>query len=68
MYDLPYFKERDQQAVLDFIRRHPFAMLIGSHQHAPVATQVPGNGSVSNLIRQPVHSPNEWLFKKTGKP
>jgi transcriptional regulator len=41
MYDLPYFKERDQQAVFDFIRQHPFAMLIGSSHHAPVATQVP---------------------------
>lgn len=41
MYDLPYFKERDQQAIFDFIRQHPFAMLIGSSHHAPVATQVP---------------------------
>jgi transcriptional regulator len=41
MYDLPYFKERDQEAILDFIRQHPFAMLIGSSDHAPVATQVP---------------------------
>jgi transcriptional regulator len=41
MYDLPYFKERDQRVVLDFIRQHPFAMLIGSRQQAPVATQVP---------------------------
>jgi transcriptional regulator len=41
MYDLPYFKEREQQAVLDFIHQHPFAMLIGSSDRAPVATQVP---------------------------
>jgi transcriptional regulator len=41
MYDLPYFKERDQKAVLDFMRKHPFATLIGSRDHAPVATQVP---------------------------
>jgi len=41
MYDLPYFKERDQQVVLDFVRQHPFAMLIGSNHHLPVATQVP---------------------------
>jgi transcriptional regulator len=41
MYDLPYFKERDQGAVLDFIRQHPFAMLIGSNAEAPMATQVP---------------------------
>lgn len=41
MYDLPYFKESDQRAVLDFIRQHPFAMLIGAGEGAPVATQVP---------------------------
>ena len=41
MYDLPYFKESDQRTVLDFIRAHPFAMLIGSSQGLPMATQVP---------------------------
>ncbi|HEY2711182.1 MAG TPA: FMN-binding negative transcriptional regulator [Chthoniobacterales bacterium] len=41
MYDLPYFKESDQRTVLDFIRQHPFAMLIGVGESAPVATQVP---------------------------
>jgi transcriptional regulator len=41
MYDLPYFKEREQQAVLDFVHQHPFAMLIGSSDGVPVATQVP---------------------------
>ena len=41
MYDLPYFKESDQRTVLDFIRAHPFAMLIGSRQDLPMATQVP---------------------------
>lgn len=41
MYDLPYFKEKDQRVVLDFVRRHPFAMLIGSNGGVPVATQVP---------------------------
>jgi len=41
VYDLPYFKESDQQTVLDFIRAHPFAMLIGSCQDQPIATQVP---------------------------
>jgi transcriptional regulator len=41
MYDLPYFKEREQQVVLDFIRQHPFAMLIGSSSRGPMATQVP---------------------------
>lgn len=41
MYHFPYFKERNPKVVLDFMRRHPFAMLIGSHTGAPVATQVP---------------------------
>src|SRR5450432_3020002 len=41
MYDLPHFKESDQRVVLDFIQQHPFAMLIGSRDHIPIATQVP---------------------------
>ncbi|MGZ8525573.1 MAG: FMN-binding negative transcriptional regulator [Chitinophagaceae bacterium] len=42
MYDLPYFKEKDQQVVLDFIRSHPFAFLTGCSEDAlPVATQIP---------------------------
>ena len=42
MYHLPYFKEKDSQPVLDFIRRHPFAFLAGSTPDGqPVATQVP---------------------------
>jgi transcriptional regulator len=41
MYNLPYFKEKDQEAVVAFIKQHSFAMLIGSHDGFPVATQVP---------------------------
>jgi len=41
MYDLPYFKERDPRVVLDFIREHPFAMLIGAGDDGPMATHVP---------------------------
>jgi len=41
MYDLPYFKERDEQTVVDFIRQHPFATLIGCSDGVSVATQVP---------------------------
>lgn len=42
MYHLPIFKESDQQAVLDFIRHHPFAFIMGCDEHnKPVATQVP---------------------------
>jgi transcriptional regulator len=42
MYRLPYFKEQDQQVVMDFIRRHPFAFISGCDAEArPVATQIP---------------------------
>lgn len=41
MYNLPYFKENDKGAVLQFMKQHPFAMLIGSLNNTPVATQVP---------------------------
>ena len=41
MYDLPYFKEPDQQNILKFMLAHPFAMLIGCSKNVPVATQVP---------------------------
>lgn len=42
MYNLPYFKENDQQVVLDFIRQHPFAFIAGcSEEGKPVATQIP---------------------------
>lgn len=42
MYNLPYFKENDQAAVLDFIHRHPFAFIAGCDEEgSPVATQLP---------------------------
>ena len=42
MYDLPYFKEEDQEVLLQFMREHPFAFLTGVNQeNKPVATQVP---------------------------
>jgi transcriptional regulator len=42
MYNLPYFKENDAQAVLDFIHQHPFAFIAGCDEnHKPVATQIP---------------------------
>ena len=42
MYNLPYFKEKDQQVVLDFIHQHPFAFIAGcSEDGKPVATQIP---------------------------
>src|SRR5450432_1089367 len=41
MYDLPYYKEKDSATILEFIRSHPFAMLLGCSAGQPVATQVP---------------------------
>jgi transcriptional regulator len=42
MYNLPYFKEKDQQEVLTFMRNHPFVFLTGCDaQNKPVVTQVP---------------------------
>ena len=41
MYSLPYFKEKDQQVVTEFMKANPFAMLIGSANDQPAATQVP---------------------------
>lgn len=42
MYDLPYYREHDEQAIAAFIERHPFALISGCDaDQRPVATQVP---------------------------
>ena len=41
MYNLPYFKEKDPAVIKAFMQQHSFAMLIGSKDGFPVATQVP---------------------------
>jgi transcriptional regulator len=42
MYNLPYFKEKDQEVVLSFIHQHPFAFIAGCDENnKPVATQIP---------------------------
>lgn len=42
MYNFSYFKEHEQQAVLEFIENHPFAFLTGSDSDGnQVATQIP---------------------------
>jgi transcriptional regulator len=42
MYNFSYFKEHEQQAVLEFIENHPFAFLTGSDSEGKqVATQIP---------------------------
>ncbi|MEO8403956.1 MAG: FMN-binding negative transcriptional regulator [Chitinophagaceae bacterium] len=42
MYSLPYFKEKDMNVVMDFVRQNPFAFVTGcSAENKPVVTQVP---------------------------
>ena len=42
MYDLPQYKEKNEQVIKEFIDQHPFAYLSGcDSQYNPVATQVP---------------------------
>ena len=41
MYNLTHFKEPDQSVVIDFMKQHPFAMLIGNADGRSVATQIP---------------------------
>ena len=41
MYSLPYFKEKDEKTVYNFIRQHPFALVVGQSSTYPVATQIP---------------------------
>jgi transcriptional regulator len=42
MYNLPYYKEKDQQIVLEFIHKNPFAFIAGCDERGkPVATQIP---------------------------
>ena len=42
MYSLPYFKEKDEKVIFEFINSHPFAFLSGCYRnYKPVATQVP---------------------------
>ena len=42
MYNLSYFKENNADVVIDFMKQHPFAMLIAvDAENKPVATQVP---------------------------
>ena len=41
MYNLAHFKENDQQTVVNFMKQHPFAMLIGCSDNISYATQIP---------------------------
>ncbi len=42
MYNLPYYKEQNEQVIKEFIAEHPFAFLAGCDtENKPVATQVP---------------------------
>jgi transcriptional regulator len=41
MYKLPYFTEENEEAVFDFMRKNPFAIIAGINKNSPVATHVP---------------------------
>ena len=41
MYNLPHYSEKDQSKVIEFMKGHPFAMLIGCADDRPAATQIP---------------------------
>ncbi len=42
MYNLPYHKERNEDAIKEFIYKHPFAFITGCNsENKPVATQIP---------------------------
>jgi transcriptional regulator len=42
MYDLPYYKEQNEETLKEFIQQYPFAFLTGcDSSNKPVATQVP---------------------------
>jgi len=42
MYDLPYYKEKSDTVVKQFISKHPFAFIAGCDENnRPVATQIP---------------------------
>ena len=42
MYKMPYYKETDNEKVMDFMRQHPFAFVTGlGKNNKPVATQLP---------------------------
>ena len=42
MYNIPHFKAKDQQEVVDFMHAHPFVTICGVDKEGlPVATQVP---------------------------
>jgi len=49
MYNLPYYKEQNQQIIDEFLEQHPFAFLTGcDSDNKPVATQVPLSVIVRN--------------------
>jgi transcriptional regulator len=42
MYELPYYKEKNEQVIKEFIEQNPFAFLSGcDSENKPVATQLP---------------------------
>jgi transcriptional regulator len=73
MYNLPYYKEKDKQVIIEFIHQHPFAFIAGcTAESKPVATQIPvfieeRNGKLfltGHMMRQTDH---HKAFEKNGQ-
>ena len=41
MYKFSYYTEQDDQKVIDFMNQNPFALITGTGEKYPVATQIP---------------------------
>lgn len=41
MYNLPYFKEKDNDKIIAFMKENAFAIITGSGEQFPVASQIP---------------------------
>lgn len=41
MYINPYNREKDEAKLLEFVRLHPFGMLVSARENVPVATHLP---------------------------
>lgn len=41
MYINPYNREKDETKLLEFVRLHPFGLLVSTRQNVPVATHLP---------------------------
>src|SRR4051812_13526814 len=70
MYPKPEFQERNPEAILDFIRKHPFAMITAAGESGLVVTHVPllvdGGGSSFRLRGHVMRKTSHWEGFKTA--